>query len=632
MQAVKPKPSTTADIVPFRKRILVQDVAHAKTVLKRLAKYKILVVDTETTGLAPFNGDRVIGISIKGYGKRKSYYFPFRHEEGKNLPLYILDYFADLLSDEEKLYIGFNYKFDMLSLLQDGIPLPAQIEDVQCAAHLMNETLPLSLKPLCDYYLGEGHSVDEEELVDRIIERGYCSEHHRKKAKGLMYRLPPEDVAPYACADVELTEALRDFFVVPVEHEDDGIIYYESVLESWGQEQLYKDFSRYQLIFTHIEARGAKMNRKRVKRYLSEAEPHVKTYSEKIFQICGERVNPGSPVQIKDILGIDNAQAETLEDFVTFEQGDPARLAIAKALIEYKDWVKVISTYFRPYLELMDENNVIHTNFNITGTNTSRLSSNNPNLQNVPRNKTDSEAYQRVKKCFVARKGYKLVSMDYSQAEIILGANYSQDPVLVSIVTKGLSMHDVTAENCGIPRQAAKTINFGVDYGMQYRLLAKKLKISHDKAKEYLGAYWKNFKEKHKLFKACQLQAEMLGYIKLWNGRYLHFPAQRPTYAAMNALIQGGIAAVMMHVTLNIWDWIQGLKNPDDVHILLQVHDQLVFEVKEDKLDKYVPKLKKLMESLPTENEKGEELPFTIPLKVDTSVGPSWGELEDIAA
>ena len=595
--------------------------------VEHLNKFDMLVVDTETTGLEPYCGDRIIGISAKGHNDSESFYFPFRHETGKNLPLEGLSYFRSLLSSPIKTYRGFNYKFDMQMLAMDGVPFPKHIQDIQLAAHLMDETGPLSLKPLSDLYLGEGSSGDEEELVNLIIERGLCPSNAVKKAKGLMYLLAPEEVSPYACQDVILTDDLGNFYLEPRDWEDDdGIIETYSTIGAWNQEKQFEDANKYLLIFTEIEHRGVRMHRKRVLQYMAEAEPQIEYFRNKIRQLCGAWVNPGSPVQMKaQMPGITDTTRESLEDYLTWED-DPHLYGVAKNKLEFNVWSKVVSTYFRPYSELMDDNKVIHTNFRLTGTTTGRLSSNNPNLQQVPK-ESKSEAYQKVKKCFIARKGYTIISIDYSQAEIILGANYSKDEALISIIENGLNMHDVTAEDCGIPRFAAKTINFGVDYGMQSGKLGDKLKISRTEAQEYLDRYWKKFKGKFKLFKACQVKAEEFGRILLWNGRYLHFGYGRPSYAAMNALIQGGIAAVMQYVTLKLWEWRLGLKDPEDVHILLQVHDQFLFECKTEKVLHYAPIIAKIMEDLPTENEEGEELPFTIPMKADVSIGPSWGEL-----
>lgn len=609
--------------------MLIKTPEKALKVIRKLNRFKYIIMDTETTGLEPFCGDRAIGYVLKGANspgdETKSYYFPFRHDDGNNLPLSILEELKPLLSDPEKIYVGFNYKFDMEMAYMDGIPLPKTIEDVQILCHMMDENKKNEgLKAQGDYYLGDGQSEEEDKLVDLIIEKGYCTPAARKKAKGMMCKLTPEEVEPYACQDTDLTWNLRNFFMQEQEW-DDGVY---SPLGLWGLETLFEENNEYLLALTEIEILGIQMDRERIIQYMNDAEPTAEHHANKIRQMLGRpEFNPGSPTQVAAVLGIESTAKDVLDELLEDPDLSKRDRKIIEHKLEYNGWSKAVSTFFRPYLDLLDENDVMHTNYNNCGTITTRLSSNNPNLQQVPK-KAKGAFYQAIKKCFVARKGYTLVSCDYQQAEIILGANYSGDKALIDIVTNGLSMHDVTAKDCGIPRDAAKTINFGVDYGMQANLLSQKLKIAFNTAVDYLDKYWKKFKGKKKLFQACMQKAEDVGYIVLWTGRILHFNTpERPSYAAMNALIQGGIAELLRVVTLRVRHWIKTLKDPDAVHILLQVHDQLVFEVKDEYLTKYIPMIVDLMEYMPTHNAEGEELPFQLSMKVDVAIGPSWGEL-----
>lgn len=614
--------------------MLINDTKKALKVLDQLKAYEAIVMDTETTGLEPFLGDRAIGYALKGVNLSdtsvvsKNYYFPVRHEVGINLDLVkVLPKLNEVLSDTKKIYIGFNYKFDLQIALQDGIEYPKHIEDVQILNHIMNENDKyLGLKALGVKHLGENEADEEAHLIDAIIEKGFCSEAHRKKAKGMMALLLPEEVAPYACKDLDLTWRLRNFWVEPLTW-DDGTK--ASQLEVWGQVEQYKNTCEYLLCLARMERIGIKMSEKRLKKYRDLAEPRANHHKNKIRMITGRgELNPASPQQMQAVLGTKDCTKETLEHIIdTPEEFDPQVVAIAKHKMEFNVWSKAASSFYESYLELLATGRVIHPNFNICGTITTRLSCNNPNLQQVPRNAVEG-AYTAIKKCFIARKGYTLVSIDYSQAEIILGANYSGDKALQDIILNGLNMHDITSKACNISRYAAKIINFGVDYGMQAGLLSKKLKIPQNTAKKYLDKYWNQFKGKHILFKACANKAEEAGYIVLWDGRILHFNTpDRPAYAAMNALIQGGIARIMEYVTLRLFRWIDAMELHDLVRVLLQVHDQILFEVKTEYLDKYIPKIVEIMEGLPKVNELGEELPFKIPMRGDVSIGPSWGEL-----
>lgn len=618
----------------------IDTVRKAEKVIEWLDTCAHQVIDTETTGLLPFHGDRVCGIAVKGVDEYADdpdtdtcAYFPFRHEVGFNLPLEILWQFRELFTKKDVMYTGFNYKFDLLMMLQDGIELPEQIQDVIIAAHLMNEnekTPPKSvyndlvergiivpddkdthpghkLKYLADRYLGPGASQESHDLIDLIITKGYASKNSRNKAKGMICRLDGAEVSAYGCDDVELTYKLLNF--------------YTPNLHAWRIYDTWVQHNEYLLILTQMEQRGVMMDREAIHRFSQEATDMVAPVKEKLQAMAYERTggqnfNPNSNPQKYAILGTTSADADTVE--MLTEHPDEFIAEFAKTLQNYGGWAKANNTFYEPYLDWMDENDVIHPSYNITGTVTGRLSCSNPNLQQVPRKATE----YKVKECFIARPGYTLISADYSQAEIRVTAHSSQDENLIDIILSGQDFHSRTAELNNIDRYQAKTINFQVDYGSGPKKLAEALKIPFGAAKAMLTKYWKTFSGKDKLFKKCMQQAEEAGYLRLYNGRCRHYQANSRTYSAMNFLAQGTVGAIMCEKTVSVH---KKLCSTYDMFLLLQVHDQFIIEVRTEQLAEVLPLLKAEMEDI--KFEKGA-IP-TVPMKVDISYGHSWGNLTD---
>lgn len=563
-------------------------------------------VDTETSGTNPFgtverNGDRVIGIAIDT--EREAYYFPFRHMQGQNLPFECMDFLRPYLSNDDRTYIGFNYKFDEHMMAMDGIEYAKNYEDVMLGLHLLNENEPnFQLKDTCDRYgIGDG-SLQEEILKDKVIAEckklGVKVSIDKKSKdfwKGKMIVLPPEDVEPYACDDVRLTRGLHKIVVEALKH--------------YNLYHIWKQANFYSYITSQMERRGIGLDVELIKQYQNEAIEQKEKALLKVQESAGYALNPNSPKQVCAFLGTSSSAAEVLDDLITF--GTDEEKEKAKLIHEARGWASVDSRYYTPYLEAMDKEGNLHCNLNLIGTISGRLSCNNPNLQAVAR-KTD---VFKVKDVLISRPGYTLIESDYAQAEMRLACYYGKVDTMAKLIEAGEDIHGKTAEALGIPRSAAKRINFGVIYGIGAEALHKQLRIEKKLAQEYLNKYHGLYPEFRKLLYACEALGERQGYIELWTGRKRHFNCPKAeTHKAMSNLIQGGVSEIMRVTISKLYPSICDLGG----RLLLQVHDSIISEVPDDKVEIALPLIKSIM----------EDLPFKPRMIVDLKYGKSWGKAQ----
>ena len=307
-------------------------------------------------------------------------------------------------------------------------------------------------------------------------------------------------------------------------------------------------------------------------------------------------------------MGVSSSASEKLVELVD-AGGDTA--GKAKLVQEARGWLSVDSRYYTPYLNAMDSANTLHCSLNLIGTISGRLSCNNPNLQAVAKH-TD---VFKVKDVFVARPGYVMIQADYKQAEMRLVTHYTKDPVMKELIEQDADLHSATAERLGIPRNAAKRINFSVIYGIGYRKLAENLRVEQSVAKDYLEKYHALYPGFRKLLKQCEEYANAKGEIRMWTGRVRHFNVpEADTHKAMSNLIQGGVAEIVRVAISRLYPAIQDLGG----RMLLQVHDSVMFEIPDDRLNEALPTIKTIM----------EDFDFVPRVGVDVEYGRSWGTFE----
>lgn len=565
-------------------------------------------VDTETTGLDAFGRpgrvrDHVIGISIDT--GTEAYYFPFRHEPGPNLPQSLLDpdgFFGRYLSDEHRTFLGFNYGFDLHMLAAEGISIPPKFEDAMLALHLVNENEPsFKLKEVCDRYgIGDGslqESILEDKVYERCAEMGYeCSRSPRaeRNTKSMMYVLPPAEVEPYACDDVRLTRQLMG--------------YLREALDRSGLTEIFRQVCYYDYCVIQMEQRGMHVDRAMLERYRAEAEGNAQAAVAALHEAAGFELNPNSPKRVCEFLGTTSSAANVLQDLIDAggEGAERARL-----IQEARGWLSVDSRYYTPYLEQADEGDVLHCNLNLIGTYTGRLSCSHPNLQAVAK---ATEVF-KVKDVFTARPGMTMIQADYKQAEMRLVTHYTKDATMRKLIEEGADLHSATAELLGIPRNAAKRLNFSVIYGIGAKKLAENLKEPVEQARDYLERYHALYPGFRRLMSQCEEFAKEYGYIEMWTGRLRHFnvPEADP-HKAMSNLIQGGVAEIVRVAISRLHPAIRDLGG----YLLMQVHDSVIFEVPTETLSVALPTIELIM----------TDFQFVPAVGVDIEYGQSWGLFE----
>lgn len=568
------------------------------------------VVDVESKGTNIFGSvdperelAEVIGIAVDIH--YDAYYFPFRHMEGRNLSIpKIMPFFRDYLSNPHRLYGGFNYNFDEHAMYIDGIQYAPNYEDAMLALHLLNENEPnFQLKDTCDRYgIGDG-SLQESLLKDKVIAgckaKGIKVSEDKKSAhywKGKMAVLPAKDVEPYATDDVRLTRQLLEML--------------KEALRAAGLYEMWKEVCYYSYISGQMERRGLQLDVPLIEKYSKEATGHAEKALAALHASAGYELNPNSPNKVCAFLGgTKSSDAETLDTLIESETeyADKARL-----VRDARGWLSVESRYYTPYLAAMDSDGVLHPNLNIIGTISGRLSCYNPNLQAVARK---TEVF-KVKDVFVSRPGFTLVSADYSQAEMRLASYYAKEETMTELIRNGADIHSATADTLGIPRDAAKRINFGVIYRIGAEALHKQIHTDKKTAQDFLNQYHGMYPQFKRLAQSCEHYAEDNGVIEMWTGRQRHFNSPKADpYKAMSNLIQGGVAEIMRVTITRLYPMIYEIGG----HMILQVHDQVIFEIPDEQLKYALPAIKVVM----------EDFEFNPAMTVDITIGKRWGELKE---
>ena len=327
-----------------------------------------------------------------------------------------------------------------------------------------------------------------------------------------------------------------------------------------------------------------------------------------MYEAAGFELNPNSSKKVCEFLGVNSSAAERLVELIDAGGEEAER---AKMVQEARGWLSVDSRYYTPYLAAMDKNNTLHCSLNLIGTISGRLSCSNPNLQAVAKH-TD---VFKVKDVFVARPGYTMIQADYKQAEMRLVTHYTKDPIMRELIEQDADLHTATAERLGIPRNAAKRINFSVIYGIGYRKLAENLRVEQSVAKDYLEKYHALYPGFRKLLYQCEEYAKAKGEIRMWTGRVRHFnvPEADP-HKAMSNLIQGGVAEIVRVAISRLFPAITDMGG----YMLLQVHDSVTFEIPDENLNEALPTIKTIM----------EDFDFVPRVGVDIEYGRSWGTFQ----
>ena len=393
-------------------------------------------------------------------------------------------------------------------------------------------------------------------------------------------------------------------------------------------------------VLASMENFGIKIDKKYFENYKKELQENIEKLEKEIYSLSGEAFNIGSPKQLAEILfekmGIEPVKKTKTgysTDVEVLEVLALRGIEIAEKLLEYRGFTKLLSTYVEPLPKLADEEDRIHTTFNQNGTSTGRLSSANPNIQNIPV-RTDEGI--KIRKGFISQDGWSLVSFDYSQIELRVLAELSKDENLLLAYKKDKDLHDLTARKIFFKtdeeqvtreqRSIAKVINFSILYGKTPFGLSKELKIPVADASQYIKTYFEQYPKVKKFLENVLENARQNGFVETLYGtrRYINninssnknLQAQA-NRMAVNTVVQGTAANIIKKVMIKLYD---EFKNNDDIKMLLQVHDELIFEVKDEVSEKYMEKIKEIMEG----TIKFED----IRLRANGSVAKNWGLLK----
>ena len=577
---------------------------------------ELIAVDTETTSLDYMVAD-LVGISIAVEAGQAAY-IPFGHDYlgvpeqlSKDLVLAIL---KPLLEDVTIKKVGQNLKYDMSIFAQHGINLQGIEFDTMLESYVLDSVATRhDMDSLAEKYLGE-QTIKFSDVAG--------------KGSGQLTfnQVALEEAGPYAAEDADITLRLHQALWPQVS----------------AQSALTKVFTDIELplvpVLSRIERVGALVDDTLLFQQSQELALRIAELEREAWDLAGQEFNLASPKQLGEILftkleipvlkktakGAPSTKEEVLQELAL-------DYPLPKVLIEHRGLAKLKSTYTDKLPVMINRaTRRIHTSYNQSGTATGRLSSSDPNLQNIPVRNAEG---RRVRQAFIADNGSKMVAADYSQIELRIMAHLSEDPSLLAAFAAGQDIHRATAaevfsmhpdEVTTDQRRSAKAINFGLIYGMSAFGLAKQLNIGRKQAAEYIDTYFDRYPGVLNYMNNVRSSAAEVGYVETFFGRRLYLPEinsrngmrrQAAERTAINAPMQGTAADIIKLAMISVDDWLQ---NSDLRSVMImQVHDELVLEVPEDELQVVSEGLMQRMESAAS---------LKVPLLVDVGVGDNWDE------
>ena len=603
--------------VSHKKYHAVLDPAALKDLIAKLKTTEIFALDTETTAIDPMVA-RLVGLSF-AVTPDEAFYIPCGHTYPgvpDQLDLeFVLDHLKPVLEDQHDKKIGQNIKYDWTVLFRHGIRLSGVVADTMVASYLINPEK-------------RAHNLDQialDFLDHKMISYAEVTTDEGKKI-GSFSDVQIDKAVPYACEDADITLAAWEKF--------------RPMLENQGLTRLFETVEMPLIpVLMRMEMAGIRVDKDRLTELSKDLALQLEQTEEQIYALAGEAFNINSSQQLGKILfeklklptqkktkkkTAYSTDVEVLK-FLSDRHELPAMV------LQHRSVAKLKSTYVDALSELINpETGRVHTSYNQTVTATGRLSSSNPNLQNIP---IRTEEGRKVRQAFIPEPGWSFVSMDYSQIELRLLAHYSGDEILIDAFTKDEDIHTRTAAEVfqALPvmitnelRQQAKVINFGIMYGMSPFSLSRELNISQKMAKTYIDHYFKRYAgvkqfidETIETARETLMTSTELGRIRLLpdinskNANVRGFAERN----AVNTKIQGTAADLIKLAMIRADAAIieNGLKS----RMLLSVHDEIVFEVPPEEMETMKDTGRKIMETIWS---------FKVPLKVNVAVGKNWAE------
>ena len=584
--------------------------------LDKLTNAELFAFDTETTDL-DYTKALVVGVSFAVEAGHAAY-VPLAHTyPGAPEQLsrqWVLDQLKPLLEAQNIHKVGQNLKYDANVLANHGISMAGICHDTMLQSYVLNSTATRhNMDALAEKYLGQ-ETIHYEDVAG-------------KGAKQICFdQVPVEVAAPYAAEDADITLRLHQQLFSKLEKVD-------------ALNEVYQTIEMPLVpVLARMEQTGVLVDEQMLSQQSSELASKIQILETQAHDAAGQPFNLGSPKQIQEILydklGLPilkktpKGQPSTAENVL---QDLAVDFPLPRLILEHRSLSKLRSTYTDKLPKQINPvTGRVHTSYHQAVAATGRLSSSDPNLQNIP---VRSEEGRRIRQAFIAEPGFTVLAADYSQIELRIMAHLSQDAGLLKAFKNGLDVHKATAaEVFGVPldqvethqRRSAKAINFGLIYGMSAFGLAKQLDIDRGAAQGYINLYFDRYPGvKHYMNETRKLAREQ-GYIETLFGRRLYLPdinaknGQRRQYAertAINAPMQGTAADIIKLAMLSVDDWLQVDKPP--VRMVMQVHDELVFEVESAYLDQATHAIQQKM---------SEAASLDVPLVVDVGIGKNWDE------
>lgn len=589
---------------------LVETEEEAHKLCDFLRTKEILSLDTETTSTNAIEAE-LVGLSF-AVEERKAFYVavPSNREEA----LQMVNIFKPLYEDPEILKVGQNIKYDYEVLRGYDVDIQGKMFDTMLAHYLIQPELQHNMDYMAETLLGY-QTIHIEELI------GPKGKHQKSMAD-----LAPADIYEYAAEDADITLRLKNVL--------------EPKLKEMGAERLFWDIEMPLVkVLADMELNGVVLDTEQLKQTEREFNKRMAEYEQHAYELAGERFNIGSPKQVGDILFgkmqiVDKPKKTKTGQFVTSEEvllqlRDKA--PIVDDILNYRGMKKLLGTYVEALPKLISKKTGhLHTSFNQAVTATGRLSSSDPNLQNIPVRDDDGK---EIRRCFVAEPGCKWFSADYSQIELRIMAHLSGDANMIEAFREGIDIHRATASKIwkepvesvtDSQRKKAKQANFGIIYGITTFGLAQRMNIENSEARQLIDDYFATFPGVKAYMEQAKQKAREAGYAETLFGRRRYLPdinsrnntvrgfAERN---AINAPIQGSEADIIKLAMIRIWQRFkaEGIRSK----MILQVHDELNFSVYPDEAEK--------VERIVIEEMQGA-YKLSVPLTADAGWGDNWLE------
>lgn len=589
---------------------LVDNKEEMAILAEKLLAQNFFSLDTETTGIDPITAE-LVGMSFS-FAENQAFYVPV--PANREEALTIVNIFKPAFENPDSLKIGQNIKYDLIMLANYGVSLKGKMFDTMIAHYVLQPELRHGMDYLAEIYL-KYETIKIEELIGA-----------KGKKQGNMRDLAPEAVYKYACEDADVTLKLKQVL--------------ENELETNGVKKLFEEIEMPLVpVLAYMERNGVRIDTDALKETSRHFTARMNQIEEEVHQLAGMEFNIASPKQVGEVLFdrlkiVEKAKKTKTGQYVTSEEvleSLRGKHEIVGKILEHRGLKKLLGTYIDALPQLINPaTGRIHTSFNQTVTATGRLSSSNPNLQNIPIRNEDGK---EIRKAFIPDEGCEFFSADYSQIELRIMAHLSNDPHMIEAFQKDQDIHAATAakiykvkleEVTREQRSKAKTANFGIIYGISVFGLAERLNVDRKEAKALIDGYFENYPNVKAYMDQSIQEAREKGYIETIFKRKRYLPdinsknAVVRGYAernAINAPIQGSAADIIKVAMIRIYQRFQeeGIRSK----MILQVHDELNFSV------------------LPEEKEKVQQIVISemeaaykmkAPLRADHGWGHNWLE------